>query len=60
MHAGLLTNDRLCAVVAAEAKVEVMTVEHKGAELVFTLSSLSSAGMSDGRHRRIRQRGKQK
>lgn len=35
--------------VAAETEVEVMTVEHNGADLVFTLSSLSSAGMSDDR-----------
>ena len=45
--------------VAAEAEAEVMTVECNGADLVFTQSSLSSAGMSDGQNRRIRQRGRQ-
>lgn len=43
--------------VAAEAEVEVMTVERNGTDLVFTPSSLSSAGMSDGQNRRIRRRG---
>ena len=43
--------------VAAEAEVAVMTVECNGADLVFTPSSLSSAGMSDGQRGRIRQRG---
>lgn len=55
MGAGLLTNDRLYAMVAAEAEVEVMTVQHNRADLVFTLSSLSSARMSDGQRRQIRQ-----
>lgn len=41
--------------VAAEAEVEIMTVEGNGTDLVFTPSSLSSAGMSDGQNRRIRQ-----
>lgn len=45
--------------VAAETEVEVMTVEHNGADLVFTLSSLSSAGMSDRQNRQIRQRGEE-
>ena len=49
-----MTNDRLCALVAAEAEVEIMTVEHNGTDLVFTPSSLSSDGMSDGQNRRIR------
>lgn len=52
-----MTNDRLCAVVAAEAEVEIMTVERNGTDLVFTPSSLSSAGMSDGQNRQIRQGG---
>lgn len=43
--------------VAAEAGVEVMTVECNGADLVFTPSSLSSGGMSDGQNRRIRRGG---
>lgn len=43
--------------VAAEAEVEVMTVERNGPDVVFTPSSLSSAGTSDGQNRRIRQRG---
>lgn len=42
---------------AAEAEVEVMTVERNGADLVFTPSSLSSVGMSGGQKGRIRQRG---
>lgn len=55
----MLTNDRLHAAVTAEAEVELMTVEHNGADLVFTLSSLSSARMSDGQHRQIRQKGRE-
>lgn len=43
--------------VAAEAEVEVMTVEDNGTDLVFTPCNLSSAGMSDGQNRQIRQRG---
>ncbi len=43
--------------VAAEAEVEVMTVEHNGTDLVFTASSLSSAGTSDGQNRQVRQKG---
>lgn len=42
--------------VATEAEVEVMTVERNGPDLVFTLRSLSSAGTSDGKNIRIRQR----
>lgn len=46
-----MTNDRLCAAVAAEAEVEIMTVERNGTDLVFTPSSLSSAATSDGQNR---------
>lgn len=40
--------------VAAEAEVQVMTVERNGSDLVFLLRSLSSAGTSDGQNRLVR------
>lgn len=47
--------------VAAETKVEVMTVERNGSDLVFTPSSLLSAETSDGQNGQIRQkRGRRK
>lgn len=33
--------------VVAETEAEVMTVEHEGTDLIFTWTSLSSAGMSN-------------
>lgn len=45
--------------VAAEAEVEVMTVERNGTDLVFTASSLSSAATSDGQNRQVRQKGEE-
>lgn len=53
-----MTNDRLCAEVAAEAEVEIMTVEHNGTDLVFTPSSLSSSGTSDGQNRQNQTEGR--
>lgn len=33
--------------MVAETEMEVMTVEHEWTDLIFTCTSLSSAGMSD-------------
>lgn len=38
----------------AETEAEVMTVRHERTDLIFTWTSLSSAGMSDGQIREQR------